>query len=74
MGTAIVNEEHCLSFNGRVCGICRDACPIGGEAIKLEVPARPVIIKDACIGCGRCEERCPQFPTAIKIVRNEKND
>ena len=69
MGTAVVIEDNCLSFNGRICGVCHDACPIGGEAIVLESKARPKVIADKCIGCGRCEERCPQFPSAIIVYQ-----
>ena len=71
MGKAVVVESNCLSFNGRVCGICHDACPLKGKAIKLKPVAKPVVFEDDCIGCGRCEERCPQLPAAI-IVRREE--
>jgi len=66
MGLAKVEELTCLSFNGRVCGICHDVCPLKGKAITLKSPARPVV-HEACIGCGRCEEHCPQTPSAIRI-------
>lgn len=72
MGTAVVVESNCLSFNGRICGICHDACPLKGKAITLTSHAKPVVHEDYCIGCGRCEERCPQMPTAIIIVPKEE--
>ncbi len=71
MGRAEVDPEHCISYLGRLCGYCHDACPITEHAIKLTSPALPVIL-DGCIGCGRCVEQCPQEPTAIRIVREEK--
>ena len=71
MGIAKVIESNCLSFNGRVCGVCRDACPLKGKAIKLKPVAKPVVFEDACIGCGRCEERCPQYPAAIVVKRED---
>lgn len=67
MGKAIVERDACLSYLGRVCGYCHDACPLPGKAISLTPPARPVV-HDACVGCGRCVEFCPQNPTAISIV------
>ena len=71
MGKATVLESNCLSFNGRVCGICHDACPLKGKAIKLKPVAKPVVFEQDCIGCGRCEERCPQFPAAIIVTRKD---
>ena len=68
MGSAIVDPQRCLSYLGRVCGFCHDACPFPQDAIKLTPPARPWVL-DACVGCGRCVEECPQNPTAIDIRR-----
>ena len=70
MGTAYVDEALCLSFLNRVCGVCHDACPFPTDAIVLEVPAKPKVM-DACIGCGRCEERCPQVPAAIRVFTSD---
>ncbi len=67
MGIAVVEKSLCISFLGRLCGICRDACPYPGKAIKLESWARPTIIDSGCVGCGLCVEICPQNPTAIRI-------
>jgi len=70
MGTAVVDPDRCLSYLGRVCGYCYDACPLPGDAIVLTPPASPVVIADACVGCGRCVELCPQSPTAIDVFRH----
>jgi ferredoxin len=67
MGKARVDPDLCLSYLGRVCGYCHDACPIATHAIKLVPPASPVVL-DGCVGCGRCVELCPQNPTAIAVV------
>jgi ferredoxin-type protein NapG len=66
MGTAVVERDLCLSYQGRLCGYCHDACPLPGTAIKLVPPAIPVI-QDGCVGCGMCVEFCPQAPTAIRV-------
>jgi ferredoxin-type protein NapF len=71
MGKAAVIESNCLSFNGRTCGVCYDACPV--KAILLFERAKPRVIDELCIGCGRCEERCPQVPTAIIVRRAALN-
>ena len=68
MGRAIVDPEHCISYLGRLCGYCHDACPLPGTALKLIPRAIPVVL-DGCVGCGRCVEQCPQAPTAIRVER-----
>jgi ferredoxin len=69
MGVAEVDPELCISYLGRVCGYCHDACPLPQHAIKLIPPATPIVISGGCVGCGRCVEYCPQTPTAISVVR-----
>ena len=69
MGRAVVDPDRCLSYLGRVCGYCHDACPLPGTAIRLTPPAKPVVLADGCVGCGRCVELCPQSPTAIDVWR-----
>lgn len=70
MGLAYVDEGLCLSHLGRVCGVCHDACPYPFDAIRLESHALPIVL-DACVGCGRCEERCPQVPAAIRVFPSD---
>ncbi len=70
MGTAVVDSDRCLSYLGRVCGYCHDACPLPERAIRLVAPAKPVVIEEGCVGCGRCVELCPQNPTAIDVWRD----
>lgn len=67
MGKAVVERDLCLSYLGRLCGYCHDACPLPNVAIKLAPPAVPVV-QDACVGCGQCVEFCPQSPTAIRVI------
>jgi ferredoxin len=70
MGRARVERDLCISYQGRLCGYCHDACPLPGKAIRLAPPALPVIMDD-CVGCGRCVELCPQTPGALSIVPSE---
>ena len=70
MGTAVVDPDRCLSYLGRICGYCHDACPLPGTAIRLTPPGKPVVLADGCVGCGRCVEMCPQVPTAIDVLRD----
>ena len=68
MAVAKVDPQRCLSYLGRVCGYCHDACPLPNKAIRLMPPAKPVVDLDGCVGCGRCVEFCPQNPTAIDLT------
>lgn len=72
MGVAVVDPQRCLSYLGRICGYCHDACPLPQKAIRLKPPAQPVVLEDGCVGCGRCVELCPQYPTAIDIVKRAR--
>jgi len=69
MGLAVVDPDRCISYQGRLCGNCHDACPLPGTAIRLSSQAKPVVLTDGCVGCGRCVESCPQQPTAIDVFR-----
>ena len=71
MGLATVDPDRCISYQGRICGYCHDACPFPGEAIRLVSQGRPQVL-DGCVGCGRCVEQCPQYPTAIDVATNGK--
>lgn len=70
MGRAVVDADRCISYQGRICGYCHDACPFPGEAIRLVSHGKPEVL-DGCVGCGRCVEQCPQYPTAIDIATDQ---
>ena len=68
MGTAVVDENMCYSYAGRICGVCFYACPFPGSALSLKAGARPVIDEKACVGCGSCERACIHLPQAIRVT------
>jgi MauM/NapG family ferredoxin protein len=76
MGTAKVDHGLCLRENGEDCRLCVEACPITGEeagggpdAIVIHAESGRVRVrKNACVGCGMCESRCPTEPAAIQVV------
>lgn len=77
MGLAVIDVEHCLSWQGLRCEVCFRACPVQGKAITLTVQQRliskhamfvPVVHSEACTGCGLCEKRCPTEVAAIRVL------
>lgn len=60
-----INEKWCKG-----CGICVAFCPKD----VLDIKSGKVIIKDieACIKCGQCELRCPDYAIYLGGEGDEK--
>ena len=68
MGTAVIDEDLCIAFQGMRCEVCYRACPLIDQAISIDYRLRegdaihslfaPVIDEEQCMGCGLCVERC----------------
>ena len=54
---ARVWAEQCLSFQGKKCGICANACPYGAISVVQGQAAQ--ITQAKCHGCGGCVAECP---------------
>lgn len=69
MGTPVLTRSKCLPWNGRgVCRLCYHVCPYPDRAVELVGPQKaPLFHPDACVGCGLCEEACPDAARAIHI-------
>jgi ferredoxin-type protein NapG len=59
MGTAVINKFTCAAWAGvALCRTCYDVCPFKGRAITLH-ELMPMVVKEACTGCGICTHACP---------------
>ncbi|HMK55041.1 MAG TPA: 4Fe-4S dicluster domain-containing protein [Dissulfurispiraceae bacterium] len=67
MGTAVINKNTCLPWQGTLCRSCYENCPVFDEAIVMDGELRPVVDEKKCIGCGICENVCPVDQAAITV-------
>ena len=67
MGRAVVDEAHCLSYQGKTCGVCYRACPLADVAMTIGYLEQPTVTA-SCVGCGLCERSCIQLPQAVRII------
>ncbi len=67
IGLAVVDQRVCARSRGEGCRECVDRCPIGANAIHLDPGGQVVVRREACIGCGICQQFCPEHPKAITV-------
>ena len=70
MGVPKLDRSKCLPWNGKgVCRLCFYVCPYQDKAVALVGPQQaPFFEARDCVGCGQCEEACPESAKAITIV------
>jgi MauM/NapG family ferredoxin protein len=85
IGKAEIDEGRCLPWSqNESCSVCEEMCPLAEKAIELEeitvangegheiVLQRPLVVRDRCIGCGLCENRCPvKGEAAIRVYPDD---
>lgn len=62
MGTARLNRDWCLAWQGKSCKVCVERCPY--EGVVFDEAERPVVQADRCNGCGVCEHVCISMTSA----------
>ena len=80
LGLAVFDEHHCLPYAQHIpCLVCEEHCPIPDKAIRtrrVEFVAgdgqagsilQPYVVKDLCIGCGICENKCPLHTPGVRV-------
>jgi formate hydrogenlyase subunit 6/NADH:ubiquinone oxidoreductase subunit I len=87
IGNAYINQDRCLAWSDHTpCIVCEEMCPVPEKAIQLQdvtfsdvdgnqkTISAPYVLRERCIGCGICENRCPvNGETAIRVyVANTK--
>lgn len=72
IGTAKIDKLRCVCYKDKkLCLLCVESCPYHAiEAVTLNNVRVPVVDEKVCIGCGKCENKCPVNPTsAIRVFK-----
>jgi len=87
LGLAHFDHNLCIPYaRHEDCIVCEEHCPTPDKAIKFDVKdyeladgttrmvKYPYVVKDLCIGCGICENKCPLVgaPGIFVTPENEK--
>lgn len=62
---AVIQGRFCLAYTS-FCTVCAERCPVPG-AMKVE-KGIPMVVPDACIGCGVCRDVCPAPTNAVLVL------
>jgi MauM/NapG family ferredoxin protein len=72
MGGLELIPERCITFEGKECGVCARACPVGSSALAMDEGGRPVLKAEGCVGCGVCVRACVTHPSSLKLSHLER--
>ena len=66
LGTARITEQTCLAYQGTVCSVCSERCPVDGAITQVD--GKPRVDESLCVGCGICRFVCPAPENAILLM------
>ncbi len=85
IGTAYIIRDLCIPWSEyKNCLVCEEMCPTNkksiifkeetlinkrGQKVRIKLP---YVLEDTCIGCGKCEHKCPVQGEGAIIVRTLK--
>jgi MauM/NapG family ferredoxin protein len=67
LGRVELHPERCITFEGKPCGVCATACPVGEKALAMDDDGRPVLKAEGCVGCGTCVRECITIPSSFSL-------
>jgi MauM/NapG family ferredoxin protein len=65
LGRVEFEAERCITFEGKSCRVCVDACPVGAAALALDAEGHPVLKAEGCVACGACVRECITIPSSF---------
>ena len=68
LATLELLPERCVTFKGKTCRVCADACPVGATALAMDEDGHPVIKAEGCVGCGVCVRACITSPSSYQLT------
>jgi len=63
--TAIIQGRFCIALTS-FCSVCTERCPVPGAMTKER--GLPMVVPDACTGCGVCHDVCPAPRNAVLMM------
>jgi formate hydrogenlyase subunit 6/NADH:ubiquinone oxidoreductase subunit I len=64
----LLKDKCIVHLKNEDCGACVEACPTHAVyAVVRNNVHYPEINNELCIGCGACENMCPEMPKAIVV-------
>lgn len=67
---AIIQGRHCLALTS-FCATCVERCPVPG-AMRV-CNGMPMVVPDACTGCGICSQVCPAPTNAVLMLPRRRS-